>query len=134
MERLIPGHLKGTIYSFTTERQAPSTHEEFAPYVVALIDVEQLDGSTQRMTMRMTDLDFNRMDPRGVESQVHIGDRVEVVTRRLRSDGERGLLDHGYAARRCLEWGNDDEYPIKIILASIWRKLFWLTSKTEKLA
>ena len=56
------------------------------------------------MTMRVTDLDPNRMDPAGIEEQVRIGDPVEVITRRIIDPGERGVIPYGYAARHPLGW------------------------------
>jgi len=102
MYKEIPGQPRGTIYSFTTVYEAPITHEEFAPYVVALVDVELGKGQTRRMMMRLTDLDPNH--------EIQIGDPVEVVTRVWQREGKRGLIKHGYAARPPLEW--DREKPV----------------------
>ncbi|OGY19041.1 MAG: hypothetical protein A2900_00845 [Candidatus Chisholmbacteria bacterium RIFCSPLOWO2_01_FULL_50_28] len=96
MRHEIPGQPYGTIYSFTTVHEAPSTHEEFAPYVEALIDVEQGNDKTRRLSMRMTDID--------PAEERRIGDPVEVVTRIWKKDGKRGLIMHGYAARAPIGW------------------------------
>ena len=110
MERLSPGHLRGEIFAFTTIRR-----DGIFPYGMAWVDVELLGGSTRRITVKLTDLDPNRMDPAGMEEQVHIGDRVEIITREWTrvtqdpadgKDHDRGLLVYGYAARLICEEGN----------------------------
>lgn len=107
MERVIPGHLWGEIYSWTVVRRP-----RIFPYGMAWVDVEIPGGGRRRITAKITDLDPSRMDPAGVEEQVHIGDRVEIITRELtrdttdpaeREDDGRGLLVYGYAARHPLE-------------------------------
>jgi len=78
---------KGEVYSFTTVYDAPAGYEEYAPYTVALVKLEE----GPLVTAQLTDL--------GGES-VKIGTPVEMVTRRLRQDGdERGLLVYGYKFR-----------------------------------
>lgn len=98
MRKEIPGQPLGTVYSFTqvSRDAAPSTHEEFAPYVVALVDVTLGNGQARRMTVRMTQLD--------PDHEIKIGDPVELVTGVLRRYGERGLIIYGYAARSSLAW------------------------------
>lgn len=98
MRKEIPGQPLGTVYSFTevSREAAPDTHEELAPYVVALVDVNLGNGQTRRMTMRMTQLD--------PDQEIRIGDPVELVTGVWYKDGERGLLVYGYAARPQLAW------------------------------
>ncbi len=94
MNREFRGQPRGIIYSFTKVSQAPSSHEEFEPYVCVVVDVELENGQTRRMSMRMTDLDPN--------SEIQIGDPVEIVTRVWKREGERGYIIHGYAARSPL--------------------------------
>ena len=78
---------RGEVYSYTTVYDAPAGFEEYAPYTVALVKL--VEGPL--VTAQLTDL-----DGQGVE----IGTPVEMVTRRLRSDGdERGLLVYGYKFR-----------------------------------
>ncbi len=78
---------RGEVYSFTTVYDAPAGFEEYAPYTVALVKLEE----GPMVTAQLTDLD---------ENHVEIGTPVEMVTRRLRSDGdERGLLVYGYKFR-----------------------------------
>ena len=80
----------GTVVSWTTVRQAPAGFEEQAPYVVALI---QLDEGA-KLTAQLTDL--------GGETP-YVGMPVEMVTRKLRNDeNERGLIIYGYKFRPVL--------------------------------
>jgi uncharacterized OB-fold protein len=75
---------KGEVYSFTRMSNAPAGFQEQAPYTVALIKLEE--GPI--VTAQLTDLG---------DQEVKIGMPVEMVTRRLRSDGdERGMLVYGY--------------------------------------
>lgn len=81
---------RGKVYSFTTVFEPPAGHEENAPYTVALV---QLDEGPL-VTAQLTDLE---------PGKVEIGTPVEMVTRRLRQDGdERGLLVYGYKFRPVL--------------------------------
>jgi uncharacterized protein len=81
---------RGEVYSFTTVRNAPTGFEEAAPYTVALIKLDE----GPMLTAQLTDLG---------EKPVEIGMPVEMVTRRLRSDGERGMLVYGYKFRPMLK-------------------------------
>ena len=77
---------RGEVYSYTTVYEPPAGYEENVPYTVALIKLEE----GPMVTAQLTDLD----------GEVQIGAPVEMVTRRLRSDGdERGLLVYGYKFR-----------------------------------
>jgi uncharacterized OB-fold protein len=54
--------------------------------------------------MRVTDLEPWNGDPeRRLAKQVSIGMEVEVVTRILSKDGDRGLVNYGYVARKPIE-------------------------------
>ena len=78
---------RGEVYSHTTVYDAPAGFEENAPYTVALVKLEE----GPMVTAQLTDL-----GDQGVE----IGTPVEMVTRRLRTDGdERGMLVYGYKFR-----------------------------------
>lgn len=82
---------RGKVYSYTTVYDPPAGYEENAPYTVALIKLDE----GPLVTAQMTDL--------GSQS-VEIGMPVEMVTRKLRSDGdERGILIYGYKFRPVLE-------------------------------
>ena len=102
MERLIPAHLQGTIFSFTVIREEEEQIHKMVPYVLALVDLELDGGGTRRVTTRITDLDPNRMSQAGVLEQVAIGDRVELITRKLGEDGERGPLKYAFSARHLI--------------------------------
>jgi uncharacterized OB-fold protein len=80
---------KGQVYSYTTVHNAPAGFEETAPYTVALVQLEE----GPLVTAQLTDVG---------EAPVEIGMPVEMVTRRLRSDGERGMLVYGYKFRPLL--------------------------------
>jgi hypothetical protein len=78
---------RGEVYSYTHMINAPAGFEVQAPYTVALVKLEE--GPI--VTAQLTDLG---------ENEVQIGMPVEMVTRRLRSDGdERGMLVYGYKFR-----------------------------------
>lgn len=82
---------RGQVYSYTTVYDPPAGYEEQAPYTVALIKLDE----GPMVTAQLTDLDGRQVD---------IGTPVEMVTRRLRSDGdERGLLVYGYKFRPLLQ-------------------------------
>ncbi len=80
---------RGDVFSFTTIYEAPTGFDEGAPYTVALVRLEE----GPLVTAQLTDLG----------SPPEIGMPVEMVTRRLRSDGdERGMLVYGYKFRPLL--------------------------------
>lgn len=79
---------RGEVYSFTTMNDAPTGFEDQAPYTVALIKLEE----GPLVTAQLTDL--------AEDDKVEIGMPVEMVTRRVRQDGdERGMLVYGYKFR-----------------------------------
>ncbi len=80
---------RGTVYSYTTVYDPPAGFEGSAPYTVALV---QLDEGPM-VTAQLTDVGGQ---------PVEIGTPVEMVTRRLRSDGDRGVLLYGYKFRPLL--------------------------------
>ena len=79
----------GSIYSFTTLTEPPQGFEDQAPYTLALI---QLDEGPL-ITAQLTDMD----------SPAKIGDRVEMVTRKLTTEGPKGMIVYGYKFRKILE-------------------------------
>jgi uncharacterized OB-fold protein len=82
---------RGEVYSFTTVYEPPAGFEENAPYTVALVKLEE----GPLITAQLTDLEGQK---------VEIGTPVEMVTRRLRQDGdERGLIVYGYKFRPVLQ-------------------------------
>jgi uncharacterized OB-fold protein len=81
----------GEVFSFTTVYEAPSGFNETTPYTVALVKLDE----GPLVTAQLTDLG---------ETSPEIGMPVEMVTRRLRSDGdERGMLIYGYKFRPVLQ-------------------------------
>ncbi|MFC1466727.1 MAG: Zn-ribbon domain-containing OB-fold protein [Candidatus Brachytrichaceae bacterium NZ_4S206] len=77
---------KGEVYSYSTIHVPPEGFEKFAPYTVALVRLAE----GPLVTAQLTDVD---------EDEVYIGMPVEMVTRVLREDGERGMLVYGYKFR-----------------------------------
>ena len=81
---------KGEVYSYTRMTDAPAGFDESAPYTVALIKL--VEGPL--VTAQLTDLG---------DKAVEIGMPVEMVTRKLRQDGdERGMIVYGYKFRPVL--------------------------------
>jgi hypothetical protein len=84
---------RGTIYSYSTVYNAPSGYEEFAPYTVALVELDE----GPMLTAQLTDLG---------DREPEIGMPVEMVTRRLRSEGDEGIILYGYKFRPLLKERN----------------------------
>lgn len=80
---------RGTVYSYTLVQEAPAGFEAQAPYHLALVELE--DGSL--ITAQLTD----------IEGVVAIGDAVEMVTRKLTTDGRRGMIVYGYKFRPAMQ-------------------------------
>jgi uncharacterized protein len=82
---------RGEVYSYTTVYEPPAGYEEYSPYTVALVKLAE----GPLVTAQLTDVE---------QDKVEIGMPVEMVTRRLRSDGdERGLLVYGYKFRPVMQ-------------------------------
>lgn len=82
---------RGEVYSYTIMRDAPAGYEENTPYTVALVKLQE----GPMVTAQLTDLG---------DQPVEIGMPVEMVTRRIRSDGnDRGMLVYGYKFRPRLD-------------------------------
>ncbi len=82
---------RGEIYSFSTMYNVPHGFEEQKPYTVALIKLDEGPMVTAQLT-----------DIAGVD--VKIGMRVEMVTRKLREDGQEGQIIYGYKFRPLLHF------------------------------
>ena len=80
---------RGEVFSYTTIYDAPEGYESNVPYTVALIKLAE----GPLVTAQLTDVD---------NDQVYIGMPVEMVTRKLRTEGERGLIVYGYKFRPLL--------------------------------
>lgn len=81
---------RGEVYSYTTVHNPPEGYEESAPYTVALVKLEE----GPLLTAQLTDVD---------NGEVEIGLPVEMVTRKLQTQGEEGLLVYGYKFRPRLK-------------------------------
>jgi uncharacterized protein len=78
---------QGEVYSYTVMHDAPAGYDSNLPYTVALVKLAE--GPV--VTAQLTDLG---------DQPVQIGMPVEMVTRRIRQDGdERGMLVYGYKFR-----------------------------------
>lgn len=86
---------RGTVYSFTVVDDPPSERfEKYVPFVLALVQLEE----GPMITAQLTDLDWKWEN--GIKKyNVEIGMPVEMVTRRLSEDGDKGLIDYGYKFR-----------------------------------
>ncbi len=85
---LFPLSGRGTVYSFTTVTAPPDAFESFAPYTLALVKLDE--GPI--VTAQLTDL----------EGPPAIGMAVEMVVRKLRTDGEKGIIVYGQKFRPLL--------------------------------
>jgi uncharacterized OB-fold protein len=77
---------RGEVFSYSTVHNAPEGYEDQTPYTVALVKLEE----GPLVTAQLTDV---RSD------EVQIGMPVEMVTRKLRTQGEEGLIIYGYKFR-----------------------------------
>jgi uncharacterized OB-fold protein len=82
---------KGEVFSYTVVQEPPAGFEEQAPYISALIKLDE----GPLLTAQLTDLD----------GAPEIGMRVEMVTRKLRTDGPDGVILYGYKFRPVLPVG-----------------------------
>ena len=80
---------RGEVYSYTTVYDAPEGYESNAPYTVAIVKLDE----GPMVTAQLTDVD---------NGKVSIGQPVEMVTRKLREDGDKGMLVYGYKFRPVL--------------------------------
>lgn len=81
---------RGEVYSFTTVYEAPAGFERYAPYVLALVKLEE----GPLVTAQLTDV---------MPEEVTIGMPVEMVTRKLRTEGDEGIIIYGYKFRPGFE-------------------------------
>ena len=83
------GAARGVVYSYTLVQEPAAEFEAQAPFYLALVQLE--DGGL--ITAQLTD----------VAGDVKIGDAVEMVTRKLTTDGERGMIVYGYKFRPAMK-------------------------------
>jgi len=74
---------KGKIHSFSIVETPTEDFKTIAPYAVAIIDLEE--GA--RLTSQLVDCNLN---------EIEIGDSVEMVFRKIREDGEDGVISYGF--------------------------------------
>lgn len=79
----------GEIYSFAGVRAAATEYEAQTPYLVALVRLDE----GLLVSAQLTDCD---------ETELQIGQRVEMVTRRMSDTGVDGLLVYAYKFRPVL--------------------------------
>jgi uncharacterized OB-fold protein len=76
----------GTLYSYTIIYQGTGKFEQYVPYIVALIDLEE----GVRITAQLTDIK---------QEDIKIGMELEMVIRQIYEDGARGPILYGYKFR-----------------------------------
>ncbi len=81
---------KGILLSYTIVHYPPVEFKKYAPYAVGLVELE--NGT--KVIAQLTDIDFSELKP---------GIKVEAVFRRLREQGEEGIIEYGIKFRRALE-------------------------------
>ncbi len=79
-------HGKGKVFSFTVVRVAPEGFERYAPYIVAIVELEE--GA--KVVSQVVDCD---------PGDVSIGMPVEVCFRKIKEDGKSGLIHYGFKFR-----------------------------------
>jgi len=77
---------RGEVFSHSTVHNAPEGYEDQAPYTVALVKLEE----GPLVTAQLTDVN---------NDAVEIGMPVEMVTRKIRTQGDEGLIIYGYKFR-----------------------------------
>ena len=80
---------RGEVYSYTKMFNVPEGFQGQRPYTVALVRLEE----GPMVTAQLTDI---------TDEEVEIGLPVEMVTRRLREEGEQGEIVYGYKFRPVL--------------------------------
>ena len=74
---------KGKIHSFSIVETPTDEFKTIAPYAVAIVELEE--GA--RLTSQLVDCDLDTLE---------IGDPVEMVFRKVREDGEDGVISYGF--------------------------------------
>lgn len=81
---------RGSVYSFSTMYAAPEGFEQYTPYVVALIKLDE----GPMITAQLTDVS---------KEEVYIGMPVEMVTRKMCAEGDAGPIVYNYKFRPVLQ-------------------------------
>lgn len=79
---------RGKIFTFSEVFVPPSGYELEAPYVLAIIELEE--GGGARITGQVVGVH---------DSDVKVGDRVEMIFRKILEDGPEGIIHYGYKFR-----------------------------------
>ncbi|MDR3063150.1 MAG: Zn-ribbon domain-containing OB-fold protein [Methanobrevibacter sp.] len=74
---------KGKIHTFSIIRTPTSEFKKIAPYAVALVELEE--GTN--ISAQIVDADIDKLE---------IGDPVELVFRKIREDGDDGVITYGF--------------------------------------
>ena len=74
---------KGKIYSFSVVRTPTDDFKKLSPYAVAIIELEE--GA--KLTAQLVDCDVDKLK---------IGESVEMVFRKIREDGQDGVISYGF--------------------------------------
>lgn len=82
---------QGEIYSYTLVQDAPHGYEWQAPYFLAIVKLDE----GPMVTAQVTDLDHGQTP--------QIGERVEMVTRKLTTEGDTGMIVYGYKFRPMMK-------------------------------
>jgi uncharacterized OB-fold protein len=74
---------KGKVYSYSIVHTPTDDFKKIAPYAVAIVELDE--GA--KLTTQLVDCDVNNIE---------IGDPVEMVFRKIREDGEDGVISYGF--------------------------------------
>ncbi len=74
---------KGKIHTYSTIHAPAEEFKVLSPYIVAIIELEE--GA--KITSQIVDCG---------EDDVNIGDEVELVFRKIKTEGEEGVISYGY--------------------------------------
>lgn len=77
---------KGSIFSYTVIRSAPEGFEAFAPYVIAVVELDE----GVKLTSQVVDCE---------PEDVCIGMPVEACFRKIREEGKEGVICYGFKFR-----------------------------------
>ena len=80
----------GTVVTWTTIRNPPEGYEKYAPYIVALVE---LDDGVMVLT-QVVDIE---------QGEMKTGMRVEAVFRKVKEDGSSGIIEYGFKFRPIIE-------------------------------
>lgn len=76
----------GNVVTWTVVRSSPAGYEKYVPYVIALVELD----SGARVLSQLVDVE---------PEHVKAGIRVEAAFRRVREDGDSGIIEYGYKFR-----------------------------------